>query len=273
MEQFTHKCIKSIDNEGKKYDDTNPHISRNKRYKKCKQASTKSWIQYLSIRHAISKNLHIDEWSSDNNTRTREALNIWETQWTKMRNTLKKTDENLNTIENIQPDSQPSILPNEGATGCTLQDIFLRQAPNRAKKNTRCHTTNAKRIHKILLSDPKEQSWNPEPMLEQVLGKEETKSLKDQKWPNKTENAVTLISELLKLDFCELRKETNKNVLLKKTAIVLKYPPKNDEKEKKNPMPDLQKILSRYARTKHPQRHQPRMQNPVGKREKCTPLL
>jgi len=56
LEKFTHKCIRSIDNDGRKYDESNPHISRNARYKNCKQASTASWIEYLKIRHALGKN-------------------------------------------------------------------------------------------------------------------------------------------------------------------------------------------------------------------------
>eukprot|EP00397_Hematodinium_sp_SG-2012_P067610 GEMP01105561.1.p1 GENE.GEMP01105561.1~~GEMP01105561.1.p1 ORF type:complete len:173 (-),score=10.63 GEMP01105561.1:229-687(-) len=149
----------------------------------------------------------------------------------------------MNSIDEIYPKSQPDPPPHGDHQDGPPSDISLDKHQTVLNK-CGCDRpfTNAKKICNIL-HKPENLNENNDLKIrmEQILGKEELQSLMDQKWPNKSENAVALIGDLLKTEFCELKNETNKFTLLKKTAIMLKYPPKNEICGKKAQRPTCKK--------------------------------
>ena len=207
IEKFTHRCIRSIDNEGVKYSESNPYLERNTRFRKCEQNSTETWVDYLNARHAINKNI-LETNAENENTRLKEGIRKWEAQWQKMATIIRK-------------------IKNDNA-------IFETQRQDILTKRTRLGTggigTPAS-IAKVLSTGSPKPGCNAPPnstrvKLLNILGQKGLEELENQKWPKKNARTEFLLKQLIDYDSTEMTKIADRETLLKNTAIVLKYPEK-----------------------------------------------
>ena len=253
LEKFTHKCIRSIDNDGKKYDEQNPHISRNARYRNCKQASTASWIDYLRIRHAINKNPELRN-KENEDIRQKEGIKNWIEQTQKLIDALKILNNDSN-LEKIHKETGQQCCPNRLETYDHKRNVLPLNRRDQLVPRARSQTSNnanrlpppSQKLLKIIsILDLLQANGNNSVKneTEKTVGNELTRTMENQKWPEKGDQKRHIISELLKIDsFDESIRKMDLQSKIKMTKTALKYPTSEEKTGEEAKCPTCKKTF------------------------------